>query len=186
MMILRLLVGLGVLAMGRQLFWLFVGAVGFVLGLSWGPKLFADQPDWAVLALALGLGVVGAVLAVMLQKVAVGLAGFVAGGFVLARLANLIGLAAILEFDDQTMTWITFVIGGVIGAIFVLAIFDWALIILSTLFGGGLIVETLDQGPLLSVILFLVLVIIGVIIQAKTMQQRGTSGRSTIKRPSSR
>ena len=57
----------------------------------------------------------------------------------------------ILLFPGSTMTsenadlaaWVGFVIGGIIGAIFVLSIFDWALIVLSALAGSALILPAI-------------------------------------------
>jgi hypothetical protein len=42
--IVTILVGIVVLIAGRRLFWLFVGVVGFVAGLSLAFQLLADQP----------------------------------------------------------------------------------------------------------------------------------------------
>jgi len=50
--------------------------------------------------------------------------------------------------------------------VLVLALFEWALIILSSLTGAALIVQTIHAGALLTAILFAVLFIVGVVIQA--------------------
>jgi hypothetical protein len=48
----------------------------------------------------------------------------------------------------------------------VLALFEWALIILSSLTGAILIVQTIHPGTLLAAILTAVLFIVGIVIQA--------------------
>src|SRR6516164_9389471 len=75
------LVGVAILLLGRKLFWLFVAALGFVFGSQIAAQV-THQPASApvVLLVAIALGIVGAVLAILLQKIAIGVAGFIAGG----------------------------------------------------------------------------------------------------------
>jgi len=171
--LLSLLIGLGALILGRQLFWLFVGAVGFAVGLSLATQYLADQPNWAVLVIGLAAGIIGAVLAYFLQRLAVGVAGFLAGGVILIGFLRLLGL------DVDSIQWLLFVVGGIIGALLVMALFDWALILLSALTGATLIVETLreayDLTLLISLGIFVILFIIGTSIQANMMRRRRVS-----------
>jgi len=44
--IILIILGTVLLALGRRLFWLFVGAVGFVAGLNLATHFFSDQPTW--------------------------------------------------------------------------------------------------------------------------------------------
>jgi NADH:ubiquinone oxidoreductase subunit 3 (subunit A) len=67
------------------------------------------------------------------------------------------------------MVWLPYIIGGVIGAVVLFLVFDWALIFLSTLTGATLIVQMVTFKPWVEISLFLALVIAGVIFQAKTM-----------------
>jgi hypothetical protein len=57
------------------------------------------------------------------------------------------------------------VVGGIIGIIFVIAIFDWALIFLSSLTGAALILQPLGLRPAVAPLVFLGLFIVGVIVQ---------------------
>jgi hypothetical protein len=161
----RILVGIAVLTLGRKLFWLFVGAVGFVLGMSLATQFLGGQPDWVILLIALIAGLIGTLLALFLQRVAVGLAGFIAGGYIT------INLLAVLGWETGWIPWLSFVIGGVIGAVLVAALFDWALIILSSLTGATLIVQAIRVGSLLAALLFIVLLIVGVATQASLLKR---------------
>src|SRR3974377_1590177 len=80
-----ILVGAAILLLGRKLFWLFVGAMGFVLGAEIATQV-THEPV-LILLVAIGLGILGALLAVLFQKVAVGLVGFFAGGRIAVALA---------------------------------------------------------------------------------------------------
>ena len=65
--------GILLLFLGRKLFWLFVAVVGFLLGLTYAPQLLSNQPQSVILTISLITGLLGALLAALLQKLAVGL-----------------------------------------------------------------------------------------------------------------
>jgi len=81
MNLLRVLVGAFLLGFGRSLYWLFVGGVGFLAANTLASRLLEGSPRMLVLAIAVAAGLLGALLAILLQKFAVGLAGFLAGSW---------------------------------------------------------------------------------------------------------
>ena len=168
--ILSALIGAVILLFGRKLFWLCVAAVGFAAGVELAPNLVHEPSTLLALTIAIVLGFVGALLAMFLQKIAIAVAGFLAGG----KLATAIAATFILQ--HATYFGITFVIGGIIGALLLLTLFDWALIVLSSVAGAYLIQGAVVLPASGSTILFIVLAVIGVIIQAAAMR------RSTLKR----
>ena len=91
------------------------------------------------------------------------IAGFAAGGYVVLSLFG--------QFNalPAQMIWLSYIIGGVIGAVILYFVFDWALIVLSTLTGATLIVQMVAFAPLAEIALFLALVIVGMAFQAKIM-----------------
>jgi hypothetical protein len=153
------LLGALILFLGRRLFWLCVAAVGFAAGVELAPRLIHEPSPLLALTIALVLGFIGALLALFLQKIAIAIAGFFAGG----KLA----LAIAAAFAQQTQYFgLTFLIGGIIGAILLLVVFDWALIVLSAVVGAYLIQSAIALPPTGAGILFLVLVVVGVLVQA--------------------
>ena len=86
--LLTLLVGLFLWSAGRKLFWPFVAAMGFVVGLNLATRFVQGELEWVLLLVALGVGVVGALVAIMLQKLAVAAGGFLAGGFLATNILN--------------------------------------------------------------------------------------------------
>ena len=113
--------------------------------------------------MANAVGALGAIIAIFFQKAAIVIAGFAAGGYIV-----------LILFDQFTglpsqMVWLPYIIGGIGGAIILFLVFDWALIFLSTLTGATLIVQMAAFNPWIEITLFLALVIVGVIFQAKTM-----------------
>ncbi|MDB6147679.1 MAG: hypothetical protein JWO45_1343 [Spartobacteria bacterium] len=163
------LIGVIVLFFGRKLFWLCLAAVGFAAGVEIAPHLVHEPSPWLALSFALVLGFMGALLALFLQKIAIALAGFLSGG----KLA--VAIAAAFLAGSAQYFWITFLIGGVIGAILLLVLFDWALIFLSAVIGAHLIQSAISLPTPGTAILFVVLVVIGVLVQATSLRRsRGT------------
>ena len=161
-----ILLGAIVLLFGRRLFWLFVAAVGFWIGFELTPHLMQNPPPWLALVVAIGLGLLGALLAFVLQKVAIAVAGFLVGGHVaLSLLATFVNTYA-------RYSGLAFIIGGILGAILLLVLFDWALIVFSAIAGAELIVSHLHIPATGASILLIALTIFGIIVQT-AMRTRG-------------
>lgn len=154
------LIGGVILLFGRKLFWLCVAAIGFAAGLEFAPYVVHEPTSLLQLTFAVLLGFIGALLALFLQKIAIGVAGFLAGG----RLA--VGLVATFFVQYASHYWLTFLIGGILGALVLLALFDWAVIFISSLIGAHLIANAMTLPQTGRVLLFAGLVIGGVVIQA--------------------
>jgi hypothetical protein len=161
------LIGIVVLFFGRKLFWLCVAAVGFLAGIELAPHLVNEPSPLLQLAVAIVLGLLGALLAFLLQKIAIAVVGFLAGG----KLAGAIAAAFFVHYAQYST--IIFVVGGLIGAILLLALFDWALIVVSSLIGAHLIVYqgAITLPPSGSIIVFLGLAIIGILVQAASLRR---------------
>ena len=165
-------VGLAVLVLGRKLFWLFVAAVGFGVAMMMAPQFLPDQPQWVVMAVAVVAGFLGAILAILLQKIAVGVAGFIAGGYLLLYLLSFfnVDLGSL-----QVLTWAIFIVGGIVGALLVGIIFDMALIILSSGAGAALIANALmgdfSLQQAAAALVFIVLFVVGIAIQIRLMKK---------------
>ncbi len=156
--------GGALLVAGRKLFWLFVGVIGFIIGVEIATRFFHGS-DLITLIAGLGLGVIFAVLAIFLETLAIGIAGFLGGGYILLSFAGLFGL------DKGLMTWVIFIVGGIIGAALIASLFDWALIIISSLAGSSMILNAFHFGRLIAALIFIVLFFIGVAVQAATLSQ---------------
>jgi hypothetical protein len=167
------LVGLTLITLGRKLFWLFVACVGFSLGFTYAQGLWNVQSDGVCLAIAIIVGLTGALLAVFLQAFAIAVSGFSAGGFIMMHFLNLLGV------EGTRSTWLLYVIGGVIGAAALLLFFDWALIFLSSLLGSALIVQTAHLGSLPEKVLFIALAVVGILFQARLLRGGRSSGASS-------
>jgi hypothetical protein len=154
----NLLLGVTVLLAGRNIFWLFIAIIGFMFGIEIAQGLFFEQPMWMSLLTGVGMGLVGAVVAIVYQRLAFVLAGFYAGVFLTLVIAGELGLVA--------MPGATPFIVGVLGAVLALLMTDWAIILLSSLAGAAFIVtslSTLQSG--IAIASFLVLTVVGMFVQ---------------------
>jgi hypothetical protein len=157
--VINILIGIILLTLGRKLFWLFVGFIGFAVGFHYAASVWNPQSQLLMIGLAGLTGIIGAVVAVFFQKIAVGLAGFAGGGYITLNLINLLGVRL-----DQ-LIWLPYLIGGIIGMLLLFFIFDWALILISSLVGASMIIQALSLNPRLEFGLYLALVISGIVIQ---------------------
>jgi hypothetical protein len=162
--VINLLLGAALLVAGRKLFWLFVGVIGFVTGIQLAAR-FWNGPEWTAIVIGIIVGIVFALLAVFIEALAIGAAGFLAGGFILTTLTNMLGL------NEGLLFWIIYAIGGIIGILLVMLLFDWALITLSALAGASLIVQSLFTGAGAGGLVFILLFIVGIVIQGFTLQR---------------
>lgn len=160
------LVGAVVLLFGRKLFWICVAAVGFAAGMEVAPHFVNEPTPLLQLSMGLVLGFLGALLALLLQKVAVGIVGFAIGG----RLA--VAFAATFLVNSGASPWLVFIIGGVVGAVLLISLFGWALVFVSALVGAHLIVRAIVLPETGATILFIALAIIGVAVQTAMHRRR--------------
>jgi hypothetical protein len=166
------LIGVVILFFGRRLFWLCVAAIGFAAGIELAPQLLHEPSPLLALSFALVLGFAGILLALFLQKIAIAIAGFLAGG----KLA--VAITAAFFVKNAPYYGVTFVIGGIIGALLLLMLFDWALIFLSAVVGAHLIQTAIVLPATGNAILFVILVIVGVLVQAAALR-RSRAGAMT-------
>ena len=163
--IVGVLIGIAILFFGRKLFWLTVAAVGFAVGVEIAPLLVNEASSLLALVIALVFGVLGVLLAFFIQKVAIAVLGFLAGG----KLATAIAAAFFVQYAQYST--IIFVIGGIIGAILLLAVFGWALIVVSSFIGAYLIQSAIVLPPTGSTLVFIGLAIVGIFVQAASFRR---------------
>ena len=156
-----ILIGAALLLFGRRLFWLFVGGVGFLVGFNFASQVFQGQPDWLILLVAIGVGLLAAIASIFLQRLVVAIAGFFAGGYGLSAVA-----VVALNNNQPAVFWIAFILGGIIGAALTAALLDPALILLSSLAGATAVAQNVPVASANKGILFIVLLAAGIVVQA--------------------
>ena len=160
---LYVIIGITLLTLGRKLFWLFVGLTGFVAGVQTAQQHLLIESTGVVWLVGLSCGVLGLLLALFLQKLAIAIGGFAAGITITAHLMTMLGFAAI--------PWVIFC-GGILGAVVLYLLFDLALVVLSSIAGSALIVQAIDFSNPVPILLFLVLTMAGILFQAVLIRRQ--------------
>jgi len=159
--ILAVLIGLVSLFFGRRLYWAFVAVAGFLLGLTLGPMILSGiDPSWQPW-LTLLLAVLFAVLSLILHKAMIAISGAIG----LGNLAYLLTQPNLPEWAVVTLT----ILGGIIGLVVALALFDWGLMLFSSLAGASLVssglVSLFPSSAGADWIIFLFLFVVGLTFQ---------------------
>ncbi len=176
--LLALAVGIALLTRGRKLFWLALGAVGFSAGIWFASRL----PDLASTGLGLGIsflfGVLGGVLAVAAQRMAVGLGGFFIGGAL--AYGSAAWLTVPLGWQPGPWLWIPAILGAIFGTLFATSLFEASLLALTSLFGALLIAKASHVGPPYESLLFLILLCAGILVQSGRRHRGGEKERDSM------
>ncbi len=164
MTMLNALLGAALLFFGRKVFWLFVAVAGFSVGMDFAARTF-NGPDWLSFSIGIVVGILAGVLAVFVQRFAIGLAGFLGGGYLALQ------ILPFLNLDYSWIPWAAFILGGILGIILVNAFLDWALIILSSGAGAAMLAGAFDLNKVIGVILFVMLAVLGISFQAREFRR---------------
>jgi hypothetical protein len=163
------------LVAGRKLFWLLIGILGFTSGMQLATRYFSG-PEWLAILVGLIVGIIFAALAIFVQTLAIWLAGFLAGGYVLSILAEM------LNIDAGSYNWLIYIIGGIIGVILVGLLFDWAIITLSSFAGASLVTNSVFSTLGFTTLIFILLFVLGILIQGYILQrEKGVVRRTRAK-----
>ena len=155
------------LLFGRRLFWLFVGSVGFMVAYRLATENLHVHSPWVRLAAALLVGLGGVVLAIVLQRLAVSLAGFFVGVW---AAASFLGIELNMHLGEQLGhgRGLILLAAGIVAALLAVWLFGLALIVLSSLTGAGLLADAAAlHDDTTRLLLVLALLVVGVLVQSR-------------------
>jgi len=173
MAVVLLVTGGVLLLFGRRLFWLFVGLVGAVAALVIATEWVGLEAGTPSLLAAVAAGLVGALLAILVQKAAVAVVGFLAGVWGALVLLQMTASSATSLFDLPALQTVLALVAGVVGAVVAAQVFDAALVVLSALTGSLLLVAGLGFVGSVALASFFALAVFGVLAQTRG-RRRGT------------
>ena len=97
------------------------------------------------------------------EKFAVTVTGFLAGVYLM------INLMQTFDLNLGPWLWFAYLAGGMVGTLLVLWLFDWALILLSTMISAALITQSVFSMMQIEIasrsLIFMVLLIVGIVVQ---------------------
>jgi hypothetical protein len=161
---LLLVIGLILVLLGRKVYLISIGILGFLGGLYLFTSFIGAAHDWRSLLFALLFGTIGSLLAFALHKAAWLFGGFCGGG-VLALYFN--DATGFLRVDSPV---VLFLIGGAAGALLFVLLLDWALIVVTTLTGAALITWQARLSGLAAPAVFAGLALAGLLIQGRGLR----------------
>jgi hypothetical protein len=158
---------------GRRVFWLFLGLLCFLAGMSALQRLFPDISQTTLLLASLGIGALGAGIGMMAQKTAVWVGGFLGGGLLATMLLRM------MTQGEGSTALVAFLIGGVIGILLARILFKWVMIVVSSAIGALVICKVLTTGVLPGAIVFGILLLAGITVQGGFLRRgKSSEGRS--------
>jgi hypothetical protein len=171
------LVGFVFLFFGRPLFWLFAAISGFIFGALVGGFIANDMGTTGIVILGLIVGGLFAVLSIYLQKPMAAVAGFLLGGTIAALLYVFAVTGGNVMFglpsEFGSIAPVAFLLGGIASAVLVWVTFDWALIIISSLFGALLatpgVLVFLPLPGASALLIPLALAALGIFVQSRLL-----------------
>ena len=161
---LLLVIGLILVFLGRRVYLISIGILGFLGGLYLFTSFLGTAHDWRSLLFALLFGTVGSLLAFALHKAAWIFGGFCGGGVLLLYFSDATGISPVGS------PVLLFLLGGVAGAMAFLLLRDWALIVVTTLTGAVLITYQSRLGGPAGQALFVGLLLLGMFIQGNSLR----------------
>jgi len=164
--IFQIVVSLALLFAGRRVFWFVVAVLGFYAGMQATPMFIEAPSQSTLIAISLGCGLFMAVVAFVVQKLAIGIAGFLVGGY-----GAFLGMSR-LGIHLGTFNWIPIVGVGILGVVLSSLVFEWALIVISSIAGAYLLMMMLDVSESIRSLLFVLLAVAGFLIQAKDKSKK--------------
>ena len=161
-----LVLGIVILIFGKRLFMLVVAAAAFYITAMAAQKYFGEASKTTILSLAAIVGLAAGVFTKMFKSVAIGIAGYTIAGYILSENAAEWGITVSSENER-----FLFVIGGLIGSLLVSFLLDIGLMFLSCVLGAQLILHYFQLDAETEKWLFVLLVLVGLVIQAGIMRK---------------
>ena len=158
--IIKILLGSLLLVIGHRFYWLFISAIGFTAGIFVAQYFLRFASDMNKLFIAVAAGILGVILAHFLEKFMVKIAGAFAGGYILTEMLDA------FQMHSEFPSWLVFMIGAVLGFIFITKVLTWALIIFSSSIGSLLIAQSVPLPSGLFAMAFLIMFAAGIILQS--------------------
>src|ERR1043165_3699149 len=145
------------LFLGRELNFLFAAAMAALIGYRLTPILPPQWPWWTDYVFMLALAAIAAAIAIVNERVGYFLSGFLGGSYFLVEY---------YQPGLLTLPFLPFLVGGVIGSLLMGIFTEWALMLVTCLFGAYYVTNLFSLSPVAQILEGSGLIIIGALTQA--------------------
>lgn len=157
-------IGFLTMVLGRQYYAMYVGAITFMMSRWLIPRFFPQQSMSSILLISIVAGILSGGLTFVLKRWLAVLASLLIGG------SLVFGLGDILGIDPVYQNWTAYLIAAVVSAVLSVLVFDFAITLLSALYGASLILQNVHL-PGFSMLIWLVLLgSFGIVVQWVLLQ----------------
>ena len=157
MPIARGVIGGILLFLGRELNFLFAASMAALIGYRLTPILPPQWPWWSDYVFMLALAAIAAGIAIVNERVGYFLSGFLGGSYFLVEY---------YQPGLLTLPLLPFLIGGAIGSVIMGIFTEWALMLVTCLFGAYYVTSLFTLSPIAQILVGSGLFIIGALTQA--------------------
>lgn len=168
MVILRGVAGAIMLFLGRELSFLFSAAMAAFLGFRLVPLLPAQWPAWSDNAFVIALAALAAIATLANERAGYFVCGFLVGGYVFTEY---------YAPGVLSIPLLPFIVGSVLGALFIGILTEWAMILVSCLVGVYFLTGIMTLAPTPKTLVGAGLFVIGALIQTLIMRVQKQSER---------
>ena len=163
MLVIRGVIAGILLFLGRELNFLFAGAMAALIGLRLTPLLPPQWPAWTDYALIGVLALIAAAITLLNERVGYFLSGLLAGGYFLIE-----------YYEPGVLTFpvLPFIVGAFIGSMIIGIFTEWALMIVSCLIGAYYVTNLFRLSPTAEILVGSGLFIIGALTQVILMRMQ--------------
>ncbi len=127
MQIAKVVIGTIVLFLGRELHFVFAAAMAVLIGFRLTPILPSEWPAWSDYAFVAVLALLAAIVPIIHERLGYVVSGFLAGGYLLVEY---------FAPGVLTLPLLTFLVGGIVGALILGISTEWGLMIVSSVIGA--------------------------------------------------
>ena len=163
MLIVRGIIGGILLFLGRELNFIFAGAMAGLIGFRLTPLLPPQWPAWSDAAFMITLGLIAAIIVLINERFGYFVSGFLGGGFLLVEY---------YAPNQLTVPILPFIVGGAIGTLILGLLTEWALILVSAAIGASYILNLFRMDPTAEILIGAGLFIVGALTQVIIMQSQ--------------
>jgi hypothetical protein len=165
------IIGFVLLIAGRRALWLSVMGGVFVAATQFLTHFLFDMEASTIKLIAAGASLAVLVLYLFIEKTTIFILGTIGGG--LAGIA-MVNSFVILPADPLLQYFIAFLAGGALGLLLIQLLFQWTMVVFSTLMGAYLVSSVIVELPLFRLTVMALLVIAGLFIQTRLLRAKKT------------